>query len=323
MKLSKIVVDYLIKKVTSYTPNEILELDEKNKSLENELKKVPLHLKYEFGIMGKKGFCVKNRIFEEKDINNSSKKIPFINPFSTCVAVIGESGSGKSLLTSKILVDSKKILYFGCMDRDYYKSSQRNFLMELNETDAFLFKKDDTTYHSHEINFYNMDKEDIVSIDMSSEIIEFKHIESCYAIFETFIFNAIKNGYSIVFAESYNHLDNSLNTNKFTELISFAYDRLKIEMEQLKIEAINNNAKIIISTNNRIFKDVLFSRMECSYYIDELILMDSFNSRNIKSFKELEETYSFFLGNYFKYHLIQNHTKVGDYIHFEKLEDIK
>ena len=320
MKLSKIIIDKLTKKITGFTPHQIVELNEKNKSLENELKKVPLCQKYQLGIMGKKGFCIKNTIFEEKDINNSSKKTPFINPFSNSVAVIGESGSGKSLLTSKILSDSKKILYLGSIDRDYYKKdSQRNFRMILTEKDEFFFEKDDKTYHSHEINFYNMDREDVISIDISFLKINSNNIQPCYTIFETFIFNAIKNGYSIVFDESYVNLDDLLHIDIFSYLISFAYNRLKLELDQLKNESINN-AKIVISLNNYIFKNVLHTRIACSYYIDELILVDSFNSKNIKSFQELEDTYSFFIGDYFKYHLIPNHTKVGDYIHFEKLE---
>jgi len=315
------LIDKLIKKITGFTPDEILKLDKEKQFFENELKKVPLCQKYKLAIMGKKGFCIKNTIFEEKDINNSNKKIPLINPFSTCITLLGDAGSGKSLLTSKILSNSKKILYFGCINEDYYKQNpQRNFRIKLNEKDDVLFEQNNTTYHSHQINFYKEDKDDIASIELPFiECID-KYIEPFYSIFETFIFNAIKNGYSIVFDEKYFYFEASMKTNKFSELITFAYDRLKLEIEQLKLEAITNNAKIIISVHNHLFKNTLFNNIECSYYIDELILVDSFNCNRTHSFQELEERYSFFMGDYFKYHLIQNYTKVGDYIHFEKLK---
>lgn len=314
------LIDKLIKKITGFTPDEILELNKEKQFLEKELKKVPLCQKYKLGIQGKKGFCIKNTIFEKKDINNSSKKIPLINPFSTCIALIGDSGSGKSLLTSKILSNSKKILYFGSIDEDYYKqNSQRNFRMKVNEKDDVLFEKNNIIYHHHEINFYNENREDIVSIELPFiECID-KYIALFSSVFETFILNAIKNGYSIVFDEKYIRLDGLFKTNKFSELIAFTYDRLRLEIEQLKLETITNNAKIIISIHNHHFRNILFNNINCSYYIDELILIDSFNSNRIEGFAKLERIYSFFVGDYFKHHRIAN-TRVGDYIHFEKLQ---
>ncbi len=317
-----ILVDKFIKKITGYTPIEILELEKEKQSLENEIMRIPLCYKYKLGIMDKKGFCIENTIFEEKDINNSSNKIPLINSASNCIAVIGDSGSGKSLLTSKILSKSKKILYFGYMDRDYYnEQSQRNFSIDFDEKNNIVFKKDDATYLPNQINFYTEKyMVDIISISgielpyWTAKDKDKNTVDSLYSIIKSFIANALKYNYSIVFDERYFYLASKLDANKLSEFIAFAYDSLKFKPK-------TDGVKIVISAHNHLFKDILFKSIKCSHYIDELILVDYFNSNKIESLKNLNHAYSFFMGNYFNNKINLTHTKVGDYIHFEKIQD--
>lgn len=315
------LLDKFSKKYLGYTPEEILKIKKKSDYLKSEFNKIPLLEKYKFGILGCKGFCLKESIFKEKDIDNSYNKIPTIDPLSINIAIVGDSGSGKSFLSSKVLSSSKKILHFGAIDKEYYPSNAKYFEM-LPDKETVTFNLSGKSIFSHEIFFSKEDKIDMISIRFetifNSDFNSDNYLQTYYSMFETLIFKAIKNGYSIHFEEEFFRLDIFFKTDKFSELVAFAHDRLKLEIDQLKIQAIDNDAKIVMSLQTYTANKTLFSNLDCSYYIDELILM-----RNIKAEEDcFRKNLPSYINDYFNKNPISEYRKIN-YIQFEKIKEYK
>ena len=302
------IIDSISKKLVGYTKKDVLKIVSTMNNLQNELSKLPLQEQYKYGLLNKKGFILNDSIFIETEIDNSFNKNPSIEPINTCIALIGDSGSGRSLLTSKILKESKKILYFGSIDQDYYNiESQFNFKMSFDK-DIPFFNLGDTTLLSDEIKFLNSEKTNLISICLSSLSIIDSQIDTCVELFKSLISKAIKNDYTLVFDSEFVHLDQLLNTNKFSNLITFAYDKISIKsIESNFIDDI----KIVITLENEIFKKTLLDNIDCTSYIDEIILI-TYDNKNHRKYPE-------FINNYFKYNIEKNIPKIGDFIHFKKL----
>lgn len=308
------IINYLSKEILGYTQDEINELHSKNERLQEELKKLPLFEQYRYGLFNKKGFCIKNTVYEEKQINNSFNRLPILDNNSNLTLIIGGDGSGKSTLTRNISSNSKKILFFGSMEKNEFDIKERRFYLENNNDIPKLITHENESYFTHEIDFYRVPIKDVINIDFSTHKIDKnKDLESFSMVMETLIFKAITNDYTIIFDEKYIGLDYFFKTNIFSELIVLAYDKLSCNL------AYNNHistseSKLFIKTNLIQVEKILFKNIDCSQYLDEVIIMDYKD----KYQKVHEQQYTFLLGDYFKYNPIKVSTKIGDFIHFQK-----